>query len=332
MGKCGLVFAVSIFIIIIGCNHRVNYIKEEGEVFGTFFHIIYESEDTLTYEIHNVLDEVNQSLSMYNKTSIISRFNQNDSSLILDKHFLKVLSKGFEISNNTKGAFDMTVAPLVNIWGFGFSKKETVTKYKVDSILKFVGFDKIRLVNEMFVKQDTRTMIDASAIAKGYGVDVVADMFDANGINNYLVEIGGEIRVKGINEKGNVWSIAIDKPVDDPFINEREFQEVLHFSDGALASSGNYRNFYYENGIKYAHTINPKTGYPVQNEVLATSVIAYDCMTADAYATSFMVLGLEEAMRIVNANKELEAYFICRGKNDEFDIYYSSGFEKFISK
>lgn len=328
-----LIVILSVFtIIFISCKEKKQYIHFNGGVFGTTYHIIYSSDDTLDTKIKNALNEVNLSLSTYERTSVISKINNNDTDIVFNDHFLKVFNKGKKVSEITNGAFDMTVAPLVNLWGFGFSNREDATGNKVDSILNFVGFNKIEIESGKIIKTDSSLMIDASAIAKGYGVDVIAELFDSLGVNNYLVEIGGEIRVKGKNGKGKMWSIAIDKPIEDLLLQNREFQEFLVMTDKSLASSGNYRNFYYENGVKYAHTINPKTGYPAQTEILSASVIAEDCMSADAFATSFMVLGLDSAMKVAESISELEAYFICSGKDDEYDIHYTSGFKKYIKK
>ena len=326
------IIILSFILILSGCKQPAGYITNEGLVFGTSYRIIYQSEIDHQTEITAAIDQVNQSLSTYESKSVISRVNQNDSTVVLDPHFIRVFNKAVEVTQITNGAFDMTVAPLVNIWGFGFSKKDSVTPTAIDSILAFVGMDKIRLEDNKINKQDIRTMLDASAIAKGYGVDVAAECIEQLGIANYLVEIGGEIRTRGVNAKGEPWRVGIDKPVDDRNVQDRQLQAIIALNNQSLATSGNYRNFYYKDNQKFAHTINPKTGYPVQSNILSSSVIAPDCMTADAYATAFMVLGLEKSMQIVTANPSLEAFFICSDSTGNIKEVYSPGFEKFIKE
>lgn len=318
--------------LVLSCTSPKSYVRNEGFVFGTTYHLIYESDSDLHTQIMGEIAKVDWSLSTYKDTSVISRVNKNDQSVVLDPHFLTVYQKALEVTTVTEGAFDMTVAPLVNAWGFGFTNKDSMTQQKVDSILEFVGMGKVTLANGAIVKSDPRLMLDASAIAKGYGVDVAALYLESMGVTNYMVEIGGELRVKGLNDKGLPWSVGIDKPIDDPTVSDRQLQEVLALDNHSLATSGNYRNFYYQGNQKYAHTINPKTGYPVQTSVLSASVIAPDCMTADAYATAFMVLGLEKSLAIANADPTLEAYFIYSDEGGQLKEACTNGFERLIKK
>ncbi|NPA37998.1 MAG: FAD:protein FMN transferase [Chlorobi bacterium] len=309
-----------------------SYFRDEGLIFGTTYHIIYEYSKDIHNDIKKELDDFNMSLSTYEKNSVISKVNRNED-VELDNYFIRCFKKAKEVSEKTEGAFDITVAPLVNAWGFGFSKKDSVSKELIDSLICFVGMDKVRLTEGKIEKKYPEIMLDASAIAKGYGVDVVAEYLESKGIENYLVEIGGEIRVNGKNAKGTAWRVGIDKPIDDPEVLHRELQEIIQLSSGALATSGNYRNFYIKDGKKYAHTIDPKTGYPVQHELLSASVYAPDCMTADAYATAFMVLGLDKAKKIVENTPELEAYFIYRGEGtDTLQVFYTEGLGEMIVK
>jgi len=327
------VFLFVAVLVITACSEKTEkYYHNEGMIFGTMYHIIYEYDKDIHDDIRAKLLEFNSSLSTYEKGSVISKVNRNEA-VKLDDYFTKCFNKAKEISKKTDGAFDMTVAPLVNAWGFGFSKKDSISPELVDSLLQYVGMDKVNIVDGKVVKEYPEIMLDASAIAKGYGVDVAAEFLEKKGVKNYLVEIGGEIRVKGVNANGNKWRVGIDKPIDDPKVLHRELEQVIQMSEGALATSGNYRNFYVKDGKKYAHTIDPKTGYPVQHELLSASVYAPDCMTADAYATAFMVLGLDKAKKIVDDTPELEAYFIYRGENtDTLQIFYTEGFGKMIVK
>ena len=237
-----------------------------------------------------------------------------------------------EISCETNGAFDITVAPLANAWGFGFKKGTFPDSIMIDSLLQITGYEKVKMDNGKVIKQDSRTMLSCSAVAKGYSVDVIAQLLDRKGIKNYMVDIGGEVVVKGKNPSKGLWRIGINKPVDDSLAVNQDLQTILEISDLGLATSGNYRNYYYKDGKKYAHTIDPRTGYPVQHSILSSTVIAKDCMTADALATAFMVMGLEEAEAFCKANPEIDAYFIYSGENGEFNTFYTEGMKKYIAK
>jgi len=311
-----LLLSILVFSVFSSCHKSgENYHFNQGKVFGTFYHIIYNyPEKDLQEEILQKLEQFDFSLSTYNQESIISKVNQNDSNVVLDHYFLTVFHKSEEVAEITNGAFDWTVAPLVNAWGFGFKNKLDPEKIPVDSLLQIVGYKKIHLKNGKVIKDDPRIMLDGSAIAKGYGVDVVAKFLESKGISNYMVEIGGEIRAKGKNDKNRIWRVGIDKPIDDPSSLSRQIQDIITMGNGAMATSGNYRQFYLKNGVKYAHTIDPRLGYPVQHSLLSASVLAPDCMTADAYATAFMVLGLEESLKIVQKDSLLDAYFIYSDK------------------
>lgn len=222
----------------------------------------------------------------------------------LNDKFTEVFTLAEKISKETGGAFDITVAPLVNEWGFGFKTGVAPTKHVIDSLRAIVGYQKVKLVDGQVRKADPRIMLDCSGIAKGYGSDCVARLLRKHGIDNFMVEIGGEVVTSGINPDRVPWRIGVTKPVDDSLNINQELQTVLNVTDKAMATSGNYRNFYYKGGRKYAHTIDPKTGYPVQHNILSSTVIADDCATADAYATSFMVLGLDGAKRVLKRHPE----------------------------
>lgn len=283
--------------------------RNEGAVFGTFYHMTYAGDMDMQPLIDSVLAEVDRSLSPFNPKSVITAINEN-ASAETDARFRYVFRLAQRISTETEGAFDITCAPLVNAWGFGFKHAADVDSVMIDSILQFVGYDKIALNDKQVVKKDDRMMLDCSAIAKGYGVDAVTEMFDAHGIDSYMVEIGGEVRVKGTNPQGETWRIGINKPTDDPTNTNDELQDIISISDIAMATSGNYRNYYEKDRKRYAHTIDPRTGYPVQHSVLSATVLAPDCATADAYATAFMVMGLEQAQALLATKTELKAYLI----------------------
>jgi len=322
-------FILLAVVILTACQPKKEYLRIEGLIFGTIYHMTYESSEDFSDTIQNTLNAFDWSMSTYKEESVISKINRNESDHT-DLYFRKVFRKAKEITASTGGAFDMTVAPLVNAWGFGFSKKDSVTQALIDSIMPYVGMDMVQLDRDKIIKQKPEIMLDGSAIAKGFAVDVVAELLEAYGIDNYMVEIGGEMRVKGLNPKQTSWRVGIDKPIDDPEVLNRELQEIIGITDVALATSGNYRNFYVKGGKKYAHTISPFTGYPVQHQLLGVSVLAPDCMSADAYATGFMVLGFEKSLEIVRANPELEAYFIMADEALEYKIYSTKGFSDFI--
>ena len=303
----------------------------EGMVFGTIYKITYQHNDDLQNEIKAAMMEVDNSLSPYNPNSIITRINHNEDT-VLNEHFLHVFNLAQQISAETEGAFDITVAPLVNAWGFGFKHSIDIDPNVIDSLRQFVGYQKIKLEDGKIVKEDARTMLDCSAIAKGYGVDRVARLLDQKGVQHYMVDIGGEVVLKGKNPRMKTWRIGINKPVEDSLSVNQELQTILEVSGVGMATSGNYRKFYYKDGKRYAHTIDPRVGTPVQHNILSATVIAKDCTTADAYATAFMVMGLEEAKAFCEAHPELHAYFICDGEEDSYEIFATPGMEKWMVK
>ena len=309
-------------VLIIRQQHNMPYQNNKGFIFGTTYNITYQHDKDLGKEILVALNQVDASLSPFNEKSIITKINNNES-VKPDKMFVEVFELAKQISTETHGAFDITVAPMVNAWGFGFKSGTSPTKEVIDSIKEIVGFDKISLKNNKIVKQDPRTTLDCSAIAKGYGCDIVARLFRNKDIKNFMIEIGGEVVTSGISEKRIPWKIGVTKPTDDSLSTNQELQTILNITDMAMATSGNYRNFYYTNGKKYAHTIDPKTGYPVQHNILSATVLASDCATADAYATSFMVLGLDGAMKILKQHPELMAYFIYSDQKGHNAVWYS---------
>ena len=296
-------------VLIIRQQRAMPYQMNSGMVFGTVYNITYECDSDLHQAIKAELQKVDNSLSPFNEHSVITAINQNQD-VKPDEMFLTVFNKAMEISRETDGAFDITVAPLVNAWGFGFKNGSQPNRQQVDSLRRLIGYEKVILKNDRIVKQSPDIMLDCSAIAKGYGSDVVARFLQQQGVKNFMVEIGGEVVTSGVNPQRLPWRIGVTKPTDDSLSIKGEIQSVLNVTDLAMATSGNYRNFYYKGGKKYAHTIDPKTGYPVQHSLLSATVLAKDCATADAYATSFMVLGIDGAKKVLERHPELMAYFI----------------------
>ena len=317
-----LAFLIIATVLIIMQHRSMPYQHDEGMVFGTVYNITYQYDSDIKQDIEAELQKVDNSLSPFNKTSIISKVNRNENPKV-DEMFTEVFNLAAKVSSETGGAFDITVAPLVNMWGFGTKQFHRPDKESVDSLMRFVGFHKVSLRDGHVVKSDPRIQLDCSAIAKGYGCDVVARYLRSKGIKNFMIEIGGEVVTSGQNEKQLPWKIGVTKPTDDSLQDNQELQTILNVTDKAMATSGNYRNFYIDGDRKLAHTIDPHTGYPVQHSLLSSTVIASDCATADAYATSFMVLGVEKAKEVLSRHPELMAYFIYSDKNGRMNVWFS---------
>ena len=299
-------------VLMVFCGNgdsKLTYHKNSGLIFGTSYNITYQSDTDYQEAIKAVLDSIDYALSPFNKASIITAVNNNKDVSVNDD-FIKVFTLAKEVSEATSGTFDITVAPLVNAWGFGFKNGTFPTNKETDSIKAFVGMDKVRLNGRKIVKDDPRIMLDCSAIAKGYAVDKVANMLKEKGVQNFLVEIGGEIVAAGVNAHNKAWSIGVTKPEDDSLSVNSEVQMVMTISDCAIATSGNYRNYYIKDGHKYAHTIDPTTGKPAESNLLSATVTARSCAEADAYATAFMVMGKEKALELLKQQKDKQYILI----------------------
>jgi thiamine biosynthesis lipoprotein len=318
-------------LLIFSCSLSKKYYFIEGFAQGTTFHITYEGKKDYTHEIDSILKAFDLSLSSYNDSSLISRINRNEPNVLLDKWFITVYKKSEEVYKASDGMFDITVAPLVEAWGF---LKDTTIKHDslhIRELLRFVGMNKIHIQNNKLIKDDPGIKIDVNAIAQGFSVDVIAGYLEEQNIIRYLVEIGGEVKAKGLNPKGQKWRVGIDKPIDGNQIPGENLQTIIEITDRAIATSGNYRKFFVEDNIKYTHTINPKTGYPAKNNLLSVSIIADDCMSADAYATACMVSGLEKSKQII-ANNNLEGYLVYSDTSGNFKVFITPGFQERITK
>lgn len=305
-----VLLVIATYLILSKPYRPAPFQKEEGAVFGTIYHITYQHNGSLHEGIKRELLRVDSSLSMFNEASVVSRINRNED-IVVDSLFKTIFTLSQRVSDATNGAFDITVAPLVNAWGFGFKHQQLPDSAAVDNLRSLVGWQRIRLTPEGRVeKDDDRIILDCSAVAKGFGVDVVAAYLQRQGVENYMVEIGGEVVVKGTNPKGQPWRVGVNKPIDDTTNVNNELETVITLTEGAMATSGNYRNFYVVDGKKLAHTIDPHTGYPVQHNVLSSTVIAPTCAIADAFATSFMVLGLDGAKQVLEKHPELQVFLI----------------------
>jgi len=332
-------FAVVIFIpvlyfVFIRNEKAPEYIHNEGNAQGTYYSATYLQPDgkNLQSSIDSLFNRFDLSLSSYNPNSIISKINQNNDSVTTDEYFETMFKVAQEVSEHSNGAFDITVGPLVNAWGFGFETKDKSKLPDVKKLLPLVGYHKVKLVNHKIIKENPGIIIDANGIAQGYSADLVAKLFEKYGCKNYMIDIGGEIVCKGFNPKGKKWNIGIDKPIDDPENANGELQTIIYISNIAVTTSGNYRKFYYQNGKKYAHTINPQTGYPVDHSLLSATVIAPNCIQADAYATAFMVLGVDSSMALCRQFKDMDCYLIYSDKDGKFQVKMTDGFKKYLKE
>jgi thiamine biosynthesis lipoprotein len=298
-----------------------DYVTVTGMALGTSFQITYKDGKKRDFHdsVMKVFDGFENSLSVYRKNSVISKVNRNED-VVLDDYFIRMFDRAREITEQTDGAFDISAAPLFEVWGWGEKTKVKVTPEMIDSLKQYTGMDKIRVEGRRVVKNNPNVRINSNAIAKGYCSDIVAGFIERQGINDYLVEVGGETVVKGKNRLGKDWRIGIDKPFDGNLIPGQSLQAKVNVTDKALATSGDYRRYYIEDGKKFSHTIDPKTGYSAKQNVLSVTVIAHDCMTADALATAFMVMGLEKIKAFLNDHPDIEVLVIYsdNGEMKEF--------------
>jgi thiamine biosynthesis lipoprotein len=313
-------------ISFISCENEdlTSFEKMEGLAFGTTFHITMDDPEKKIKEadIDSLIHAMNRSLSTYLSNSDISKINRGDTTVVVDELFREVFKKSLRIFNETNGAFDPTIGTLVNAWGFGPGKKIShLDKKQVDSLLVYVGFDKLKFLNNRVVKEHPETYLDFNANAKGFAVDVIGRYLELQGVKNYLIEIGGEIRARGLNSSKEVWRIAIEKP---NFDGSRSFQTIIPLHNESIATSGNYRKFKIDSisGEKYAHTIDTETGYPSKSNLLSASVIGeVDCADVDGYATAFMAMGLKKSLRFLEEHSDLKALFIYTDTVGDLKIY-----------
>jgi thiamine biosynthesis lipoprotein len=325
-----------LLVLLTACSTPNDQLhKFSGATMGTTYNVVYagELQEGLQAGVDSMLVLVNASLSTYIPTSTISRFNQAENSAWADEMVKINFEKAVAIWQHTDGAFDPTVGPLVNAWGFGFQKMQgNVDSARIDSMLPLVGMAQVQLQGDSLYKAKPGIILDFSAIAKGYGVDVVALYLESQGVKNYIVEIGGELRAAGEKAPSFKWIAGVEKPIYDQSGQQRELQMTVPLANKSMATSGNYRNFYEKDGKKYAHTIHPKTGYPSESNLLSASVVANDCMTADGYATAFMVMGFDAARSLVEATNELEAVFLYSDSTGALQEYISPGLTKIVKQ
>ncbi len=324
-----LPFIFLIICLLSACRfeQKIGYQQIKGQTMGTYYLLTYLDSKQINHQtaVDSLLKTLNQSLSTYIPTSTISKINQSQKGkFATDSHFINVFKRAKKIQQSTKGAFEPTIMPLVNAWNFGYKKTEQIDSTQIDSLLQLIDFNSLTLTNTNELhKKKAGVQLDFSAIAKGYGVDEIARFFHQKGIHNYLIDIGGELRAKGVNNQQMPWQIGIDRPVDS--LKTRVPQAIVALHNQAVATSGNYRNYRIENGQKYAHIINPKTGYSELSNLLSASIFAPDCITADAYATASMVMGFEHAKQLIEQHKNLDALFIYSTQNGQLAVYATNG-------
>jgi thiamine biosynthesis lipoprotein len=333
--KIFTIVLVIVFLISSCGEKKLEFGNITGYAQGTTYNIVFENPEKFKSEelkksVDRIFHEFDLSLSLYNDSSVISRINRNEE-IVVDTFFTEVFKKSMDISIMTEGAFDITIGPLVKAWGFGPDEHKNFDSTKLASLLNLVGYEKVTLRNNRLIKSNPAIYLDVNAIAQGYSADVLYRYFEDSGIKNFLIEIGGEVRVKG--DKGGVyWKIGIDRPTDDNMSPGNDLQAIISIKDKALATSGNYRKFYVENGIKYSHTIDPKTGYPAKNRLLSATIIAADCATADGLATACMVMGKEKTILFLQKYPELEAFLVYSDDDGQFRTFITENLKDNLSE
>jgi FAD:protein FMN transferase len=330
-----IIICLSLLLLFSSCRKTVSYDNFAGFAQGTTYSIVFENDSKfdgkeLKADVEKILHDFDMSLSLYIDSSILSKVNRNED-VILDSYFLNAFNKSAEITRITNGAFDITVGPLVKAWGFGPDAHKSFTESKRDSLLKFVGMDKVRIENGKIKKSNPGVDLDFNAIAQGYSVDIVCRYLDKMGIESFLVEIGGEVRVKG-DKHGVLWRVGIDRPSDDNMLPGNDLQAIISLKDRSLATSGNYRKFYVENGVKYSHTIDPRTGYPARNQLLSATIVADECATADGIATACMVMGKDKTIEFLGFHPEFDAFLVFSDDTGNYKTWTSEKLKRFISE
>lgn len=323
-----------LLVLLYSCNRAVTYDNFAGFAQGTTYSIIFENNGKykpaiIKKDVERILHEFDLSLSLYNDSSVLTKVNRNED-VTADRYFSEAFSKSLVITDLTEGAFDITVGPLVTAWGFGPDATKNFSESKRDSLLELVGMDKVKLVDGKVIKDDPDIKLDFNAIAQGYSVDVVCDYLTSIGLKRYLVEIGGEVRVRG-DKQGLPWRIGIDRPEDNNNVPGNDLQAIISMKNRSLATSGNYRKFYVENGVKYSHTIDPRTGYPARNQLLSATILADECATADGIATACMVFGKDKTIDFLNLHPEYDAFLVYSDENGNYQTWATENLKRDVA-
>jgi thiamine biosynthesis lipoprotein len=331
----GVIFvAVGVAFYLI-LKTKGEYIHNEGEAQGTIYSATYEEPEgkDLQDKIEKKIHEFDKSISTYDPNSVISRINRNDPTVKTDVYFETMFYSAQEAARRTNGAIDITVGPLVKAWGFFNFGMNRLNKFpNVSEFLPYVGYKKIHIKDHKLIKDDPRIMIDDNSLGEGYSSDIVAELLKENGCKNYMVDIGGEVVCKGLNSKGEKWTIGINKPIDDSTSTISKIQTVIHITNCAVTTSGGYRKFFIRNGKKYSHIINPHTGYPIDNNMLSVTVVAPTGLMADTYDTPFMVIGVDSCLKVCKRIPGMDCYIIYTGKDGKNQVVYTDGFKKYLTK
>lgn len=327
--KCFL--SVFLTLLLVSCSDQPQKFQLTGKVFGTNYQVVYLANESVIDkdELQVVFDAFNQSLSTYIPTSTISQLNnQKRNEIEIDTFFAEVLDKSLTVYNRTNGYYDPTIGKLVKVWGFGPKGGATsLSKKQIDSIMQYVGMDHLHWSNGVLVKDSPEIELDFNALAKGFGIDVVGRILENKGLDNYLIEIGGEIRARGTNDKSQYWRVGIEKPEEGL---SRSIQEVVSLNNESMATSGNYRKFRVNKttGEKFVHTVDPKTGFAQQNDLLSATVIGSgDCAELDGYATALMAMGFKKAQQFFTKNEELKGYLVYLDNENTVQIWKTPNFE-----
>ncbi len=322
-----------LLVALYGCTpknqlHKINF---TGEAQGTYYAITYYDSEgrNLQPQVDSLLKAFDQSVSLWVPESIISRVNKDDTLVVIDETFRYNFLLSKEVSAATGGAFDFTIAPLVTAWGFGLKKREQITTQLIDSLKALVDYRKVSLEAGRVNKDDSRIKFDFNAVAQGYSVDLIGAMLESYGISSYIADVGGEVFARNTKPDGTEWRVGIEKPAQDKE-NPQEVQLIVALQDKGIATSGNYRKYYEENGKRYSHTIDPSTGYPVDHNLLSVTVMAGNAALADAYSTAFMVMGVEKALEFLKTMPDMDAIFISAGEEGTYETVITSGFQECI--
>lgn len=314
-------------------KEEIRSIHLSGQAQGTTWNITYFADDTLVskYQIDSILISIDSSLSIYKPYSLISRFNSSKRGVLLDDHLKNVVKKSLRVSRDTRGLSDITVAPLVEAWGFGVKTYESIPdQKKIKDALKCVGYNKIKVKVDSLIKLKPCVKIDVNGIAQGYSVDILADFLTRKNVKNFLVELGGELRVHGRKQPGNnPFRVGIESPSGDDF-STPPMQKIISIDSGAITTSGNYRKYHESKGKKYSHIINPHTGRSVENEMISVTVFAKNATTADAYDNALMLMGVEEALKFIEKKPDMAAFLIYKKKDGTVTDTASTGFHRLI--
>ncbi|MBG0859642.1 MAG: FAD:protein FMN transferase [Bacteroidales bacterium] len=333
--RISVIWLLLLFLLAACKEKKPVFSNFSGFTQGTTYSVVFENPgkvnpQELQKEVERIFHDFDMSLSLYQDSSILSKINRNEDA-VPDSFFIEAFNKSQLISELTGGTFDITVGALVKAWGFGPDEQKNFSESIRDSLLNLVGMNKVHLSDGKVIKSSPGIILDFNAIAQGYSVDVISRYIDTKGISNYLVEVGGEVRVRG-DKDGTMWRIGIDRPEDNNMIPGNNLEAIIRLRDRSLATSGNYRKFYVENGIKYSHTIDPRTGYPARNQLLSATIIADDCATADGIATACMVMGKDKSVEFITGHSEFEGYLIYSDESGNFKTWASESLKEYISE